>query len=244
MRADSPEVEGEQHPWLAFQLSDKNYRAPESEKKLRRLKSSYFGLMSEVDDNLGRLFVHLKSTGLYDDTLIVFTSDHGEWLGDHGLMLKGPIPYEGVLRVGMVVNGPQVQAGQVRHEPVSTLDLAATFADYATATALAPLHGQSLRPLLEGGQQTRDFALSEWNVAASRCGLELQLRTVRTENWKLTLEQNSGAGEMYCLSEDPNEMDNLFDDPGYTAKRKELSDMIASRPRDQLAQAPAPSGIA
>ena len=63
VRAESAEGEGEQHPWLAFQLSDKNYRAPESEKKLRRLKASYYGLMSEVDDNLGRLFAHLKATG-------------------------------------------------------------------------------------------------------------------------------------------------------------------------------------
>ncbi|MES2412176.1 MAG: sulfatase-like hydrolase/transferase [Pseudomonadota bacterium] len=215
-----------------------------ADQALRNIIANYYGMISMVDHQVGRLKTALQQLGLDDNTIVIFTSDHGEWLGEHGLMLKGPIPYEGVLRVGMVVTGPQVQAGQVRHEPVSTLDLATTFADYAGASALAPVHGSSLRPLLEGGQQTRDFALSEWNVAASRCGVELHLRTVRTADWKLTLEQNSGAGEMYCLSEDPHEMDNLFDDPGYAAKRRELSDMIASRPRDQLAQMPVPSGIA
>lgn len=95
-----------------------------------------------------------------------------------------------------------------------------------------------------GRDAGRAFALSEWDVAASRCGVELKLRTARTRDWKLTLELDSGAGEMYCLAEDPDEMDNLFDDPGYAARRRELTDMIRSRPADQLpARLPA-SGIA
>ncbi len=114
---------------------------------LRNVIANYYGMISMVDHQVGRIKTALQQLGLDDNTIVIFTSDHGEWLGEHGLMLKGPIPYEGVLRVGMVVNGPQVQVGQVRHEPVSTLDLAATFADYAGATALGPMHGRSLRPL-------------------------------------------------------------------------------------------------
>lgn len=214
------------------------------EKQLRHITANYFGMISLVDHQVGRILDTLRMQGLDENTLVVFSSDHGDWLGDHGLMLKGPMAYEGVLRVGLIVRGPQVQSGVSIKEPVSTLDLAATFYDYANASALAPLHGRSLRPLLERSDQTRDCALSEWNVAASRCGVELQLRTVRTRDWKLTLEAHSGAGEMYKLSDDPTEMDNLYDEPGYAAVRKELLDMIASRPRDQLQQPLQPSGIA
>jgi arylsulfatase A-like enzyme len=217
---------------------------PQPDAQLRNITANYYGMISMIDHQIGRMRTALHELGLADDTLVVFTSDHGDWLGDHGLMLKGPMPYEGVLRVAMVVTGPDIQHGVRVSEPVSTLDLAATFTDYAKAAPLGPLHGSSLRPLLEGIGQTRDYALSEWDVAASRCGVELQLRTARTREWKLTVEQVSGAGEMYCLAEDPNEMDNLFDDPGYSARRKELTDMIRARPADQMLEALVPSGVA
>lgn len=215
-----------------------------SEAALRRITANYYGMISLVDHQVGRVMKALAEYGLDRDTIVIFTSDHGEWLGDHGLMLKGPMPYEGLLRVAMVASGPGIEAGRQVADPVSTLDLAATLYDYGGASALGPVHGRSLRPLLEGRDAGRAFALSEWDVAASRCGVELKLRTARTRDWKLTLELDSGAGEMYCLAEDPDEMDNLFDDPGYAARRRELTDMIRSRPADQLpARLPA-SGIA
>ena len=75
------------------------------------------------------------------------------------------------------------------------------------------MHSRSLRPLIEG-TGGRDFAYMEWDLNASRCGVELQLRTVRTRTHKLTLELISGAGELYDLASDPHETTNRFDDPG------------------------------
>lgn len=216
----------------------------QSDEALRHIIANYYGMISLVDHQIGRVMKALSEYGLDKNTLVIFTSDHGEWLGDHGLMLKGPMPYEGLLRVAMVASGPGVVAGQRVEDPVSTLDLAATFYAYGGASALGPVHGRSLRALLEGRDAGREFALSEWDVAASRCGVELKLRTVRTRDWKLTMELGSGAGEMYCLSEDPDEMDNLFDDPGYAAQRRELTDMLESRPADQLPVRVSASGIA
>ena len=115
---------------------------------------------------------------------------------------------------------------------MSVLDLMPTLLDYAGLAKPEGRIGQSLRPLLEGDAATRDFAYSEWELRASRCGVDLALRTVRTRRHKLTLEQNSGAGELYDLELDPDEMDNRFDDPVYAGVRRELSDMIASRPDD------------
>lgn len=216
----------------------------QADAQLRNIIANYYGMISLVDHQVGRIMNTLREQGLDDNTIVIFTSDHGEWLGDHGLMLKGPMAYEGLLRVAMVVNGPGVQAGKKVRDPISTLDLAATFYDYAGASALGPIHSRSLRPLLEGQTASRDHALSEWDVAASRCGVELHLRTVRTEDWKLTLDEVSGAGEMYCLKEDPDEMDNLFDDPGYAKQRNDLIDRIRARPADQQTQRLPASGIA
>jgi arylsulfatase A-like enzyme len=218
--------------------------ATQPDAQLRRIIANYYGMISLVDHQIGRIHSALHEFGLHEDTLVIFTADHGDWLGDHGLMLKGPMPYEGVLRVPMVVRGPGVRAGREVRDPVSTLDLAATFSDYADAPPLGPTHGASLRPLLQDEDASRDFARSEWDVAASRCGVALELRTVRTRDWKLTLEQGSGAGEMYCLADDPHEMHNLFDDTAHAARRRELTDMISSRPRDERTDQPQPSGTA
>lgn len=151
--------------------------------------------------------------------------------------------YEGLLRVGMVVRGPGVSVNKVVTEPVSTVDLAATFGDYAGTKIESARHSQSLRPLLEG-DASRDFAASEWKLGPARCGVALDLRAVRTHNAKLTLELGSGAGELYLLDEDPQEMVNRFNDPGCRGIKEELSDMIHSRPQDIRDPLPLPIGAA
>ena len=80
--------------------------------------------------------------------------------------------------------------------------------------------------------------MSEWDLRASRCGVDLALRTVRTKTQKLTLEKNTGAGELYDLAQDPDEMVNRFGDPAYAKAQRELMDMLASRPDDAVAPLP------
>jgi arylsulfatase A-like enzyme len=217
---------------------------PQPDHLLRALIANYFGMISLIDHNVGRILIALRDLGLAERTLIVYTTDHGDWLGDHGLILKGPMAYEGLLRVGCVVAGPGVPPGRVVADPVSTLDLGATFLDYASVRAEGVRHGRSLRRLIEGTGDTRDFASSEWDLTASRCGVPLRLRTVRTRRHKLTLELDSGAGELYDLGDDPYELDNRFDDPGCLGVRKELTEMIASRPDDAPREKRAPVGMA
>jgi arylsulfatase A-like enzyme len=209
---------------------------PPNEEKLRHTIANYYGMISLIDHNVGRILTALDELGLSENTIVVFTSDHGEWLGDHGLLLKGPMLYEGLLRVGCVVRGPGVGVDKVIDDPVSTLDLASTFYDYAGVSEPQNLHSKSLKPLLESGSETRDFARNEWDLRPSRSGVNLKLRTARTKTAKLTLEEISAAGEMYDLNNDPHEMDNLFGDPGYSKLQKELTDMIQSRPDDMVPQ--------
>ncbi len=207
-------------------------RIPEqTDEQLREIIANTYGQIALIDHQVGRLMNTLRETGLDENTIVIYFADHGDWLGDHGLILKGPMHYEGLLRVPMIVRGPGVPAGAVCDEPVSTVDLAPTMFDYSGAESLRPQHGQSLRPQIEDGAP-RDFALNEWELLPTRAGVALSLRTVRTKAHKMTVDYQSGAGEMYDLVNDPDEMTNLFDDPEAAHIRTELAAMLATRPDD------------
>ena len=220
-------------------------RVPDqTDAQLAHMTANYYGMISQIDHNVGRMLEALAQSDLAGDTLVVYTTDHGELLGNHGLYLKHPIPYEDLLRIGMVVRGPGVSAGQVVQEPVSTLDLAATFHDYSGVAPARALQSRSLRALLEGRGETRTAAYSEWHVHPSRCGVGLKLRTVRTKTHKCTFELDSGAGELYDLVNDPEEMVNRFDDPACAAVRRELHELMRARPGDIVDPLSEPIGMA
>lgn len=206
--------------------------APQSDAQLREIIANTYGQLSFIDHQVGRLMIALEEAGLEEDTIVIYISDHGDWLGDYGLILKGPMHYEGLLRVPMIAKGPGIRAGAAVDQPVSTLDLGATFFDYGGAEPLLAQHGQSIRALLETPGATRDFALNEWGLLPGRVGVALELRTVRTRTHKMTVDLNSGAGELYCIADDPHEQNNLFDDPCALDVRKDLERYIASRPND------------
>ncbi len=220
-------------------------RVPDqSDAQLAEMTANYYGMISQIDHNVGRILDALETHGCAEDTLVIYTTDHGELLGNRGLYLKGPTPYEDLLRVTLVARGPGVKRGQVVAEPVSTMDVAATVCEAGGARLPEDAQSRSLLPLLAGKAQARDAAYSEWHVHPSRCGVGLQLRTVRTRTHKCTFELGSGAGELYDLVNDPDEMHNRFDDPAFAKVRRELEDLMRARPgrlRDDLAE---PIGMA
>jgi arylsulfatase A-like enzyme len=221
------------------QLADENMRKfrtegsrvpPQTDQQLAHMTANYYGMISLIDHNVGRILDTIRDLALESDTLVVFTTDHGELLGNHGLYLKHPIPYEDLLRVGMILRGPGIKVGATIAEPVSTLDLAPTFLQFAGAQSNLPLQGASLLPLAHGENAARAVAYSEWHVHPARCGVGLKLRTVRTRTHKCSFELGTGAGELYDLVNDPVEMFNRFDDPACKGVRDELEQMMRARP--------------
>ena len=206
----------------------------QTDDQLRHMTSNYFGMISLLDHNVGRILGALKKSELDRDTIVVFTSDHGELLGDHGLILKGPTLYEGLTKVGLIFNGPNIAANQIVDQPVSTVDLASTFYDFCGINNQFNIQSRSLRKLIESKQETRDVAYNEWRTGSDRYNLMLDLRLVRTKKYKATFELESGDGEMYDLQEDPSEMNNLYNDLGYKKIKRELREMMLERPGDIL----------
>ena len=204
----------------------------QTDDQLREIIANTYGQIALIDHNVGRILIALQEAGLDRNTIVVFISDHGDWLGDHGLILKGPMHYEGLLRVPMLIRGPGIPVDAINDQPVSTIDLAPTFFDYGNAEAQLDQHGESLRPLIENPDETREFALNEWELLPTRTGVGLNLRTVRTRTEKLTIDLISEAGELYDLERDPGECVNLFDEPEASGLRRRLESYLAMRPND------------
>ena len=215
----------------------------QTDEQLREIIANTYGQIALIDHSVGRILLALEETDLARNTIVVYFSDHGDWLGDHGLVLKGPMHYEGLLRVPLILRGPGIPAGKVVGDPVSTVDLAPTMLDCAGVDPLlGTQHGESLRPLIDG-DAARDCAFNEWELLPGRAGVALSLRTVRTRTHKLTVDRRSGAGELYDLAVDPDETTNLFDAPEAVGMRRELESLLSRRP-DDVGPVRTPVGIA
>ena len=180
--------------------------------------AAYYGMVSMIDAQVARLLEALDERNLASDTLVIFTSDHGELLGDHRQLFKGPVHYEGLLRVPLIVRGGAFEAGSVVDEPVGLIDLAPTILGAAGLEVPPSMEG---RPLLDG---QRPYVLTENDHQA---GFKLSLRTLTTKRHKITrYVGREGLGELYDLQEDPDEMHNLWESAESWSLRSELLEML------------------
>ncbi|MGE4488608.1 MAG: sulfatase/phosphatase domain-containing protein [Kiritimatiellales bacterium] len=189
---------------------------PEAYKKwaYQIFMKGYYRLVTCLDENVGRLLDHLDKAGLSENTLVVYTSDNGFFIGDHGLYNKMWM-YEEALRLPLLVRLPgRIQSGSVCKSLVSMIDFAATFADYAGAPMPAEFQGQSIRPLLEGkpqepGREVRYYHYYGQYGVPAHCG-------IRTQTHKLICfyeEKGGPVWELYDLTKDPDEIHNLAGNP-------------------------------
>ena len=216
----------------------------QSEEQLREMTANYYGMIALIDHNIGRVLAALSETGELENTYVFATSDHGDFLGDHGLYLKGPMLYESLVNVGLIAAGPGIPENTTCDAVASTLDLAATFAEIAAAPPPAAWEGRSLLSLAEGkGRPGPDQAFCEWRVGESRCGVPLHLTCIHDGRFKLTYEFLSGVGEFYDLAADPDEMNDLWPTGGCKADRTRLMRLIEERAESALREFAEPVGM-
>jgi arylsulfatase A-like enzyme len=227
-RAASAADEAEQHPWLAWWLKRRGFGAPE-EKRLRRLKAVYYGLMSRVDAELGRLFAFLKDSGLSERTLIIFTSDHGEEMGDHWLMNKGGY-FDEAYRIPLIVCDPR--SGAARGARISrfteNVDILPTMMEAIGAPIPLQCDGMSLGAFLAGREPASWREEAHWEfdfrdvgdtTAEEAFGLTLHqcaLNVVRGVRYKY-VHFNKLPPLFFDLETDPGERRNLAGDPAHAA---------------------------
>ncbi|NED98883.1 sulfatase family protein [Phytoactinopolyspora halotolerans] len=181
-------------------------------------KAIYYGMVTLLDTQIGRILSALRSTGLDRDTVVVFATDHGDYLGDHGMMGKG-FGYDGAIRTPVIVSGPGVAAGRRLDGVASTVDLAPTLLDYAGVEEPEGIQGVSMRAALDGtGSLPRDAALTENDDDF----VPTRARTLTTRTWKLTWYCGSADGELYDRVGDPEERRNVWHEPVSEKVKTEL----------------------
>ena len=228
--------------------------------QIAEMRALAYGMMGLVDQGVGRILDHLQHRGLWENTIVVFLSDHGELMGDHGILYKGPYHYQGVLRVPLLVSWPGggVRGGHTADGLVSLLDLMPTlleltgvpypqepFDDFRGPEAaqiaghrsmydgVPRLPGQSLAPLLTGrAESVQDSVLIE-NDEDYR---GLSLRTLVTDGAIYTRYRGNRHGELFDLTADPVQRYNRWADPGAAAQRGEMEGRLLDKIVDTQAR--------
>jgi len=207
--------------------------ADHSDAELREMIAITYGMVSFVDDEVGRVLSTLEELGVREETLVVFCSDHGDMMGDHWMVRKGPFHFEGLLRTPLVWNWPAgLPAGRRTDGLASAVDFFPTVLDLCNVPSPYPDHplpetmaeppalaGTSLVPQLRGGQESvRDGVVVENDDDY----LGQRVRTYVTDRYKLTVYPGWDYGELFDLREDPDELHNRWDDPAYADVKADL----------------------
>ena len=198
-----------------------------SREQMQRVWAHYLGNVTLIDEKVGQLLEALTERGYMDDAIVIFTSDHGECLGDHGLIQKWSM-YDVVTRVPTIIwsTAGRFEGGRTVDDLCQLFDLGPTILEYAGITPPASFEAQSLRPALEGKDRTpRTHVFCEQAGDVALSGTEFIIG-VRSETWKLVQFKGSDEGQLFDLVNDPQEVRNLWADPAHAGKRQELLDVM------------------
>ncbi|OPZ04434.1 MAG: Arylsulfatase [candidate division BRC1 bacterium ADurb.BinA364] len=200
----------------------------------RKLKAAYYAQIELIDTQFGRILDALKASGQWENTIVIFTSDHGEMLGDHGLLYKGCRFFEGLTHVPLIVSWPgRFRAGLRSEALVELVDLAPTLLEAAGLPAPPTMQGKSLLPILEGRADPgfhKPHVVSEYNDALGMAqGRAPGSKSDHSHGsmvfdgrYKTCVYHGHGVGEIYDLQTDPGEFRNLWFEPEHRELKSEL----------------------
>jgi arylsulfatase A-like enzyme len=211
------------HPYLKLLAAD----ALEQDNHLQEYRACYYGMINEVDDNIGLIFDYLDASNQWDDTLIIFSSDHGEYLGDHYLTGKGQF-YDGALNIPYIIRDPSAIAdatrGQIFNHFIESIDSAPTLLEYLDVAIPDRFQGRSLLPLLRGASYTPkteiyhefDYRSRVLATASDTDPDQHLLWIVRDAQYKYVHFADANMPPLlFDLQHDPGEFTNLADHPDH-----------------------------
>jgi len=214
------------HQFLGRYLKDPIFRGAllreSSEEDVKKFLALTYGSISMIDHSVGEILASLSKLGLEDNTMVIYTSDHGDLAGDHGLLLKGPSPYKGILNVPLIWKVPGLTNKKVTDSLISSVDIPKTILNLLNIRERhqpPDMQGVDASILLEDpNKKVRDCCLVEEDEEVTK--IQIRLRHLITEDYKLTVYEGFEKGDLFNLKTDPNELHNLWDKE--EEKRKEL----------------------
>jgi arylsulfatase A-like enzyme len=207
---------GPERPQSAFRADSQH---------IREAMALTAGMVTMIDEQIGRVIEALETSGQLDNTVIIFTSDHGEYLGDFSLLFKGALPFRAATQVPMVWSDPDRAGNRYTDAMCSTIDIPATILDRAGLAPYNGMQGRSFLNCLATDAPHRVELFMEYNDSGSRLGMvpPARMRMLRSKEWRFTTYGGHDWGELYDLSKDPRETNNLWGDPACAETKAWLS---------------------
>ena len=211
----------------------------DDQEKLRKDMACYYGMTSFMDHHIGRILDHLDKTGQADNTIVVFTTDHGHFIGQHGLTEKAIHHYEDLLKIPFIVRMPEGPTGDVSSAIQNLVDLAPTFLAAAGVDKLPAMTGVSQLETWAGGEDARTGSITENHHGTHG----FHMRTYVNARYKITVYRDGDQGELFDLQEDPGEINNLWADAdSQNLKRDMLHEFMQATLQSEPMRMPRISG--
>lgn len=219
-----------------------------SEAEARHAIALNYGAVQMIDDQVGRLLAHLRQRQLLDNTVVIFMSDHGDFMGEHGLLFKGPLHYDSLIRSPLIWKDPQASAVGLRSQAlVSAIDLLPTLLERAGIAPPHGLHGRSFWPAVLG--QAHEGAASvlveeEGHRPVPGLPAPPKVRTLVTPRHRLSVYPGASWAELYDLVNDPMEARNLFHEPSCASLTSDMLWQLVAQMGDLADNLPLPRRMA
>ena len=199
------------------------------------------GMIAMIDEAIGEVLGALTRAGKANDTVVLFTTDHGEHLGDHRLLFKGAEQYSQLTRVPFIWSDPEGPSGARSNALGQTLDIPATILERARVERFEGMQGRDLL-----GEPARDAAFIQYEHQRPHAGLDgtPQVHTVVEATWRMSVYRGQAWGELYDLEHDPDELDNRWSDPAAAAEKARLMERLVRLEMEAIDRSPAPTHTA
>ncbi len=210
-----------------------------TERETREILALTYGSIAMIDDAVGSVLQALGRLGLDEDTVVIFTADHGDYMGDHGLMLKLLLHYQGLVRIPLIWSEPGMAPAE-SNSLTSSIDLSASILKRA---GIQPYNGMQGANILGESINDREALLIEEDSQRPMIGFEKpqRIRTLMTKRWRMSIRMGEDWSELYDLENDPDENVNLWNDPAYAKQKAELHEIMLRKTIELQDRAPLPS---